>query len=560
MFIRNSSVIKKVQSNNLDLKSFDFFEALNRGDIEIVKSFFSDPDFKVWQLKDENDYTALHFSVLNNNEKLTDLIIQQLKKGVGMGSTQKIENFINEKNNEGMTVLHYAVINGNIKTVQLLKSLGADLDAVTNEGKNVMHLAASNNQVSMLMYLYLNEGLDVLSVDESGSTPLHWACYYSSEESANYLLSLKVDINAQDKDKVTPLHLATSKNAINIVKTLLRNGADRKKLNIENQLPIDIARKNNFKEIYEILANTNFNPLCTLELPNENIKPNDSLKKIIFLMIIVSELIIIILVLPFIESVIYYLINLIAFALCLLSYILLLGKEPGYLKNKELLKECQEEGKDEGENYQLKKLIEKGCDLKAYCPVCNIIKGENKKHCFICNKCVLEMSHHCFWLNKCIGKNNKNLYIIFIFFSLLNAFLSIFICALLIFDRVHLEYESKYMPSWLILNIDRGFRVLGAGVVGIFSVIVSFPLSFLFMIEMFKLCGLLGKKKNIEKELNKDVKILINEDNNSNLEMQHKKEPLIINDDSNENNDEIDDKIKIPNNNFPLYDDRSSKL
>lgn len=560
MFIRNSSVIKKVQSNNLDLKSFDFFEALNRGDIEIVKSFFSDPDFKVWQLKDENDYTALHFSVLNNNEKLTDLIIQQLKKGVGMGSTQKIENFINEKNNEGMTVLHYAVINGNIKTVQLLKSLGADLDAVTNEGKNVMHLAASNNQVSMLMYLYLNEGLDVLSVDESGSTPLHWACYYSSEESANYLLSLKVDINAQDKDKVTPLHLATSKNAINIVKTLLRNGADRKKLNIENQLPIDIARKNNFKEIYEILANTNFNPLCTLELPNENIKPNDSLKKIIFLMIIVSELIIIILVLPFIESVIYYLINLIAFALCLLSYILLLGKEPGYLKNKELLKECQEEGKNEGENYQLKKLIEKGCDLKAYCPVCNIIKGENKKHCFICNKCVLEMSHHCFWLNKCIGKNNKNLYIIFIFFSLLNAFLSIFICALLIFDRVHLEYESKYMPSWLILNIDRGFRVLGAGVVGIFSVIVSFPLSFLFMIEMFKLCGLLGKKKNIEKELNKDVKILINEDNNSNLEMQHKKEPLIINDDSNENNDEIDDKIKIPNNNFPLYDDRSSKL
>ena len=64
----------------------------------------------------------------------------------------------------------------------------------------------------------------------------------------------------------------------------------------------------------------------------------------------------------------------------------------------------------------------------------------------------------------------------------------------------------------------------------------------------------------LQKELKKYVKILINEDNNSNLEMQHKKEHLIINDDSNENNDEIDDKIKIPNNNFPLYDDRSSKL
>ena len=53
----------------------------------------------------------------------------------------------------------------------------------------------------MLVYLELNEPLDIFSVDEKGSTSLHWACYSGSEESVKYLISLKSDINALDKEK-----------------------------------------------------------------------------------------------------------------------------------------------------------------------------------------------------------------------------------------------------------------------------------------------------------------------------------------------------------------------
>ena len=556
MFTRTASISKESPSNNLDLNSFEFFDALSKGDIEKVRTFFYDPNFKIWQIKDENNFTPLHYSVLNNNYDLTILIIDQLKKGIGMSSTQKLENFLNEKNKEGITALHYAVTNGNIKIVQLLKKLGANLDAVTNTGKNIMHIASGSNQPSMLIYLLLNEAQDISSVDENGSTPLHWACYYSAEESVNYLLSLNVDINAQDKENFTPLHLAVSNNSINIVRLLLQKGADKKLMNNYNELPIDIARKKNYIQIVNILSVKEFNPLCTLEMPTEHIKPTNHFKKIIFLMIIIPEIIILFLILPFV-SLVLSILNVVTFGLCLLSYILLLGKEPGYQKNKELLVECG----GEGDNKPLKKLLEKGSDLKAYCPTCYVLKGENKKHCFICERCVLEMSHHCFWLNKCIGKKNKIFYILFVFFALLYAFYSFFICLILVSSKVNKPSKKSIIPDWFYLNIDKGLIVLGDNIVLLFSFITTFPLFFLFMIEMFKLCGLLGKKKKKKLNLIVDDKLIKNNEG-GNLELQHKADEPLINDeeDNSINNDNRDSKIKIPKENFPLVDGRSSEV
>ena len=160
--------------------------------------------------------------------------------------------------------------------------------------------------------------------------------------------------------------------------------------------------------------------------------------------------------------------NLVTFGLCLLNYFFLLGKEPGYQKNTTLLKECG----GESDNKPLKKLLEDECDLKNYCPTCFVLKGIDKKHCFICNKCVLEMSHHCFWLNKCIGKKNKIIYIIFAISAFIYSFCCLFICLNLLFDTVNNSYKLSVLS--FDLYIDRGFRVLGAAIVTLFSGIISF--------------------------------------------------------------------------------------
>ena len=64
---------------------------------------------------------------------------------------------------------------------------------------------------------FIQQQKEINSVDENGSTPLHWACYSGSYEAVNYLISLNVNINALDKEKFTPLHLAVSNNRETIV-------------------------------------------------------------------------------------------------------------------------------------------------------------------------------------------------------------------------------------------------------------------------------------------------------------------------------------------------------
>ena len=577
MFSRRlTSSSKGSSSFNLNVETSEFLEAINQNDIEKAKSYIN--SLKIWQIKDENGLTPLHYSVFRNNYDLTTIIINEVKKGLGM-SSNKISNFINEKTNEGFTALHYAVNNGNLLIVQLLKQYGAKFEEVTNLGKNAVHIAAEANQVTMLMYLILNEALDIFCLDENGSTPLHWACYSGAFEAVDYLLSLKADINAQDKERITPLFLAVDNKRENIVRILLMNGADKNLPNKKNELPINIARKKNYVRIKNLLKDKEYNPLCTLESPPKYIEPSNIYSKLILFLIIIVELIIFILILPFLEDIYHLFVNLGSFALCLLSFIIFMYKDPGYQKNNKLIKDCG----GEKNNKPLKTLLDIGMKLENYCPKCYIEKKKNITHCFICDECVLEMSHHCFWINKCIGKNNKFFYLLFIFFSFIYALESIFICSNLIFDTVTIPYIKSFFPSWIYFDIDRGFRVLGAAIVLVLSFLLSFPLFFLFMIEMFKLCGLLGKKfyeKNKMKELGKidideDKKINLLEEKENKINLNNKKINEIIIEDKNleENNNSLDNEekeynintkeenensFKLPEVNFPLGDLRPS--
>ena len=196
-----------------------------------------------------------------------------------------------------------------------------------------------------------------------------------------------------------------------------------------------------------------------------------------------------------------------------MAYILISCIEPGYQKNKALVQECRGE-----DNYKCwKKLVEDGDDLRKYCPVCYVIRSNDIKHCFICNKCVKDISHHCFWFNK-----------------------------------------------WFYLGIDRGFRVLGATLVSLVAMIFSYPLFFLFMIEMFKLCGLLGKKnKDIENliidngpKINKEININIDNNDNNNLELKNKENDIIVNDNIEQNEENDNDEN---NNKFPLINEKEDK-
>ena len=544
---RNTDISKASTVNIINLEKSDIFKAININDTQKIKQFLNNSNHKIWKVKDENGYTALHRLVFKNNYELTLLLIKEIKKGIGLDPSNTLEKYINEETSEGFTALHYAAINGNIKIVKLLKEYNAKIECVTKLGKNVLHFAAESNQPSILVYFLLNEPLEITSVDENGSTPLHWACYSGAFESVNYLLSLDANINALDNEKYTPLHLAVTNNKEKIVKFLLQKGADKTIANKKKELPIDIARKKNLINIENLLLDKGFNPLCTFEFPNTYIMPTNVYKKYILLMIIIPEILVFFVILSFIEEMYHTYVNLSTFFLCLITFIIFIQLNPGYQQNLNLIKKS----KNEGIKNPLKILIKEEVDLKKFCPICFVENEDNNnqiKHCFICNKCVLDLKHHCFWINKCIGKKNRITFLAFLFFSFFYSIYSIFICFNLLFDTVYTSFEKPFPPSWLMFEIERPYRVLAAGIVIVFGTFISFPLFFLFMIEIFKSFKLLENKKNINTidENNNNIK------NNEVLIINNDEDIKIIEEENNET-------IKIPNEDFPIVESLLSK-
>ena len=70
--------------------------------------------------------------------------------------------------------------------------------------------------------------------DLKGGTALHWAAFYGCEQAVNYLLAWnKLDINEQDNEGLTPLHLGCMSGNSRVVKRLILKGAKKDLRNIK---------------------------------------------------------------------------------------------------------------------------------------------------------------------------------------------------------------------------------------------------------------------------------------------------------------------------------------
>lgn len=80
--------------------------------------------------------------------------------------------------------------------------------------------------------------MDINDADHRGSTALHWACFARSEFALSYILSMKPDLEYQDKAGNTPLHLAIKSvpqlRSTRPVRALLLRGANRSATNFKD--------------------------------------------------------------------------------------------------------------------------------------------------------------------------------------------------------------------------------------------------------------------------------------------------------------------------------------
>jgi uncharacterized protein len=71
----------------------------------------------------------------------------------------------------------------------------------------MIHVACQGD-CALSLYIFKELGLDINTPDRRDSTPLHWACFRQAEVALSFLLAWKPNINLQDVDGNTPLHLA----------------------------------------------------------------------------------------------------------------------------------------------------------------------------------------------------------------------------------------------------------------------------------------------------------------------------------------------------------------
>lgn len=127
--------------------------------------------------------------------------------------------------------LHLLSATGNVvDLVELLLERGADANAQDKNNATPLHLASSGGQLEIAPML-LGHRANPKAMNDEGQTPLHLLSEGTNNsrdvlDLVELILKCGADVNARDKNNITPYYLALRGNS-EIAWILFRHGADR---------------------------------------------------------------------------------------------------------------------------------------------------------------------------------------------------------------------------------------------------------------------------------------------------------------------------------------------
>mmetsp|Transcript_22387 Transcript_22387/g.53644 ORF Transcript_22387/g.53644 Transcript_22387/m.53644 type:complete len:205 (+) Transcript_22387:189-803(+) len=148
---------------------------------------------------------------------------------------------IDEADAVGMSVMHFAVRQGNVTVVKELVRLGARVHKMTKSyGNTPLHWAAAFGKIDMIAQL-LDAGADANALSNKGETPAHSAAGAGQGEALAALIQAGADVNMKSKTGAMPLHQACAQGSLEAVKVLLNAEADSNHPDGEGYTPIQVA-------------------------------------------------------------------------------------------------------------------------------------------------------------------------------------------------------------------------------------------------------------------------------------------------------------------------------
>lgn len=178
---------------------------------------------------DEDQWTALHFAVQNGDDRTVRLL---LDKGADPGAREKAD----------WTPLHLACQNGHEAVVRLLLSRLSDKAVGQREarGRTPLHLASVYGHLNIIKLL-LAKGADPNAADGSLSTALHLAAEEGHNRAVRHLVRSGARVDSVDSRGYTPLHLAALRGHTGICRQLLSNKACLDSRTAQGWTPMHLA-------------------------------------------------------------------------------------------------------------------------------------------------------------------------------------------------------------------------------------------------------------------------------------------------------------------------------
>ena len=200
----------------------DFAQA---GRIKKVKEYFdNNPNVDV-DHKSASGVTALQFAINRKNTEIARFLLQRGAK-------------VDQQNEHEETLLFDAIRIGSEELANLLLDYGANIDHERYDGKTVLHMAYQDDNASLVKFL-LNSG-----------TKKHLGKLDENRLSNIHITQSKLNDNSENEDKNKALLTACEKYYPEVVKRLLKQGAD---VNYRKGAPLFIACKNGNIELFRKL-------------------------------------------------------------------------------------------------------------------------------------------------------------------------------------------------------------------------------------------------------------------------------------------------------------------
>jgi ankyrin repeat protein len=157
---------------------------------------------------------------------------------------------VNQANNKGKRALMFAASEGHVDVVKWLIEQGADVNVADNFGTTALIVAATAGHDAVVKLL-LENGADTQVRDESGGAPLVNAIYFGHQKSVQLLLDKMPPLSKQDGDEL--LMLAAGLGHAGIVEAMVADGVNVNGRGLKQRTPLMAAAAFDRPDVVRVL-------------------------------------------------------------------------------------------------------------------------------------------------------------------------------------------------------------------------------------------------------------------------------------------------------------------